>query len=325
MKKFLGTKYVVTLNSGTDALLMSLIALGIQRGDEILVPSFTFFASVECILHLGAKPVFVDIDPKTFCLDISELENKITKKSKAIMPVHLFGNNSNIIQVIELAKKYNLFVVEDVAQAFGSKDEEKVYLGTKGDIGAYSFFPSKTLGGIGDGGMIATNNEEYFSLISKLKNHGQSENYEHTIVGHNSRLDSLNAFVLNEKLNIFQKIKEGRDSFYSYYHENFKNFSWLTLPEKNNENILLNYFTISVSSDIRQKLASYLIDNGISNSIYYKKPIHLQEAVVKNSSTPQKLLHTENASQQVLSLPYFSFPDDRELEYLLLKFRDFKV
>ena len=324
MKKFLGSKYIITLNSGTDALLMSLVALGIKKGDEVLVPSFTFFASVECILHLGAIPVFVDINTETFCMDVSDLLSKITKNSKAIMPVHLFGNNSDINQILEIAKNNNLLVVEDVAQAFGSQDEVGEYLGTKSNIGAFSFFPSKTLGGIGDGGMVATDNKESFDLIVKLKNHGQSKNYEHVMVGHNSRLDSLNAFVLDEKLKIFNQIKEGREKFFKFYIENFSNISWLDLPIKDSENTLLNYFTVTLSPDIRNKLSNYLNDNGISNSIYYKKPIHLQEALLKFINQPQKLPKTEIASKTVLSLPYYSLPTDQELDYLLSKFEAFK-
>ena len=324
MKKFLGSKYITTLNSGTDALLMSLIALGVKKGDEVLVPSFTFFASVECILHLGAIPVFVDINTKTFCMDMSDLLSKITKNSKAIMPVHLFGNNSEINRVIEIAKNNNLLVVEDVAQAFGSQDEVGEYLGTKSDIGAFSFFPSKTLGGIGDGGMVATNNKDYFDLIVKLKNHGQSKNYEHVMVGHNSRLDSLNAFVLDQKLNIFNRIKNGREEFFQFYNKNFTNFSWLELPERDNKTTLLNYFTVTLNPGLRSKFSKYLNDNGISNSIYYKKPIHLQEALSKHVNQTQKLTNTEIASKTVLSLPYYSLPTEQELDYLLSKFESFK-
>jgi len=324
IKKFLNAKYVVSLNSGTDALLFSLLAIGVKKGDEVLVPSFTFFASVECILHLEAKPVFVDINPETFCLDVNDLEKKITSRTKAIIPVHLFGNNSSIEEISKLGKKHNIKIVEDVAQAFGSKNKNGKYLGTIGDIGAYSFFPSKTLGGIGDGGLIATNNKKYFSIISKLKNHGQSKNYNHDIVGYNSRLDSVNAFVLNEKLEIFKQIKEGRNKFFNFYNDNLSDLNWLKLPKKNNENTLLNYFTISVSTKIRPLLSEHLNNNGISNAIYYKKPIHTQKALTKYNARNFKLFNTEKASRTVLSLPYFSFPKEKEFEFILSKFQTFK-
>ncbi|MAR84654.1 MAG: transcriptional regulator [Cytophagia bacterium] len=324
IKKFLNSKYVVSLNSGTDALLFSLLAIGIKKNDEVLVPSFTFFASVECILHLEAKPVFVDIDPDTFCLDVKDLENKITPRTRAILPVHLFGNNASIEEISALGKKHNIKIVEDVAQAFGSKTKAGKYLGTIGDVGAFSFFPSKTLGGIGDGGLIATNSKKYFSIISKLKNHGQSKNYNHDIVGYNSRLDSVNAFVLNEKLAIFKQIKEGRNNFFNFYNHNLSSLNWLKVPKKDSENTLLNYFTISVSTKIRPLLSEHLNNNGISNAIYYKKPIHTQKALTKYNTKKLKLFNTEKASRTVLSLPYFSFPEEKEFEYILSKFQNFK-
>jgi len=324
LKSFLGSKYIVTLNSGTDALLMGLLALGVREGDEVLVPSFTFFASVECILHLRAVPVFVDINPDNFCMDMDDMINKITSKTKAIIPVDLFGNDSNIHELNKFAKNNDLLIVEDVAQAFGSKDSQENYLGTIVDVGAYSFFPSKNLGGIGDGGMLTTNNEKVYELISRLKNHGQKSTYEHEMLGYNSRLDTLNAFVLNEKLKIFHEIIKGRNNFYSFYIEGLQHLDWLTLPKKNNKDTLLNYFTIKVRPEIRNKFINYLTDNSIGNAIYYRKPIHKQKAlenILKNKNT---LPVTDEVSDSVVSLPYYSFPKENELDYILDKFLKFK-
>ena len=324
IKNFLNAKYVVTLNSGTDALTLSLIALGIKEGDEVLVPSFTFFASVECIYHVGAKPVFVDIDMDTYCFDINDLRNKITSKTKAAIPVHLFGNSGNLEELIEISKIYNIKIVEDAAQSFGSKLTNKKYLGTVGDLGAFSFYPSKTLGGIGDGGMIVTNNKNYYKTLMQLKNHGQSDNYEHKIVGTNSRLDSLNALVLNEKLKIFEEIANSRNKFYDFYYKNLYDLNWVNLPLKENKNTLLNYFTISTNSSLRNKLQNYLSQNNISTAIYYKKPLHLQPAVRNRQQDKPSLKNTLKASKTVLSIPYFAFAKNNEMEYVVSKILKFK-
>ncbi len=321
-KDYVGTKYSISVNSGTDALLLSLISLGIKKGDKVIVPSFTFFATVECVMQLGAIPIFVDINLETYTVDLKDFERKINKQIKAVIPVHLFGNNSNIKEIKKICKKYNVKIVEDVAQAFGSESNNEK-LGSVGDLGAFSFFPSKTLGGIGDGGCITTNNYSFYKKIQKLKNHGQDKAYEHEIVGFNSRLDSLNAFVLNEKLNIFYKIKKSRNAFYDFYVENLKKYEWMKLPIKQNDDIVLNYFTIQVSSKIRDKFMTYLKENKIGSAIYYKKPLHLQKAVLEKYKKIS-LKNTEEASRTTLSLPFYSFPEEKELEYLLSKIEKFK-
>tara|TARA_B100001057_G_C22849391_1_gene950325 strand:+ start:472 stop:1575 length:1104 start_codon:yes stop_codon:yes gene_type:complete len=321
LKTFLESKYITTVNSGTDALYLSLLAMGIGKNDEVLVPSFTFFATVESILNVGATPVFVDIDEDTYCLDIEDLSKKITKKTKVIIPVHLFGNNSNIEKVVRLAKSNKLKVLEDAAQCFGSKTSSGKFLGTIGDLGAFSFYPSKTLGGIGDGGMIATNNKKYFEIITQLKNHGL-KNSEHKIVGINSRLDSLNAFVLNEKLKIFHNISKTRNDFYKYYMNNLSNCEFIKLPKKENSNILLNYFTISINKNLRDELIDYLKINGISTSIYYKTPVH-QLPALSFMNKSFNLDKTVYASKTVLSLPFFPFARQSEMERVVKKILNF--
>jgi len=320
---YIGSKYCVTVNSGTDALLLSLIALGIKKGDKVIVPSFTFFATVEVVMHLGAVPVFVEVNTETYTIDIEDFKKKVNKTIKAVIPVHLFGNNSNIEIIQNICKKYNINIVEDVAQAFGSGTKNNTKLGSIGDMGAFSFFPSKTLGGIGDGGCIVTNNLSHYKKILKLRNHGQGKNYEHEFVGANSRLDSLNAFVLNEKLSIFQEIKKSRNDFYNFYINNLSHLDWMNLPTKENDNIILNYFTLTVSPRVRNKLLSYLNQHQIGASIYYKKPIHLQKAVLEKYKKIS-MKKTEKISKSVISLPFYSFPKVNELEYLIDTIKKFK-
>lgn len=320
---YTGSKYCVAVNSGTDALLLSLIALGIKKGDKVIVPSFTFFATAEVVMHLGAIPIFVDINTQTYTIDIEDLKSKINKTIKAVIPVHLFGNNSNIDTIKKICNKYDIKIIEDVAQAFGSGTEKNIKLGTVGDLGAFSFFPSKTLSGIGDGGCIVTNNFSHYKKLLKLRNHGQGKNYEHESLGVNSRLDSLNAFVLNEKLSIFQEIKKSRNIFYDFYINNLSQLDWINLPVKENENIIFNYFTITVPPHLRNKLLTYLNINQIAASIYYKKPIHLQK-VVLDRYNKISLKNTESISKSVISLPFYSFPEEKELDYLLSKINKFK-
>jgi dTDP-4-amino-4,6-dideoxygalactose transaminase len=319
---YTGSKYCVALNSGTDALLLSLITLGIKKGDKVIVPSFTFFATVEVVMHLGAVPIFVDINTETYTIDIEDFKNKVNKTIKAVIPVHLFGNNSNIDTIKNICKKYDIKIIEDVAQAFGSGTEKNIKLGSIGDMGAFSFFPSKTLGGIGDGGCIVTDNFSHYKKILKLRNHGQGKNYDHEFVGANSRLDSLNAFVLNEKLSIFQEIKKSRNSFYDFYINNLSHLDWIELPIKENKNTIFNYFTITVPPLIRNKLLSYLYKHNIGASIYYKKPVHLQKVVLDRYNRIT-LKNTESISKSVISLPFYSFPEDTELEYLIAKINKF--
>ncbi len=323
LQNFLGTKYVITVNSGTDAILFSLISSGIKKGDKVLVPSFTFFATVETIMQLGAEPIFLDINLDTYTIDLEDFKNKLTKDIKAVIPVHLFGYDANIEEIKKISNQYEVRIIEDVAQAFGSKSKKNKYLGTVGNLGAFSFFPSKTLGGIGDGGAIATNNYSHYKKIMMLKNHGQVKKYEHEIVGYNSRLDTLNSFVLNEKLKIFEDIRKTRQDFVNFYVSNLNKFDWIKIPENTNKNIIFNYFTIQVAPKLRNRFINYLNVNNIGSAIYYKKPIHLQKAVLNNFKKTT-LINTEKASRSVLSLPLYSFPEKKELEYIISKIEKFK-
>ena len=320
LKKFLNIKYIVSLNSGTDALILSLVALGIKKGDEVILPSFTYFATAEAVMQVGAKPVFADIEEGSFCISAETIKKLITKKTKCIIPVHLYGYDSDIKNILQLAKSNNIYVLEDVAQAFGSKSTEGRYLGTFGDINAFSNFPSKTLGGIGDGGFVATNNSKLYKLILKLKNHGQTKVYEHEIVGFNSRLDSLNAYVLNEKLKNFDNIRKSRNDFVNFYLNFFDNKKNIFIPTIN-ENFLMNYFSVVLPYNSRDKIKQDLENNGIQTNIYYKKPLHRQKALKDYGFRYNNLSRTDNYSKRILSLPLYSNVTKRELDFINQKLK----
>jgi len=320
LAKFLNKKYIASCNSGTDALILSLVALGIKPGDEVILPSFTYFATAESVMHVGAIPVFADIDDNSFCISVKTVEKLITKKTRCIIPVHLYGYDSDIKNIVKLAKSKKIYVLEDVAQAFGSKSNENKFLGTYGDINAFSNFPSKTLGGIGDGGFVATDNLNLYKKVSLLKNHGQSKNYEHEIMGTNSRLDSLNAFVLNNKLKNFSKIDRSRRNFVETYLNFFNNKDEIYIPEIQS-NTLLNYFTIVLPDGERNKIQKLLENEGIQTNIYYKKPLHKQTALKNYGFKSKSLKNTDNLSKNILSLPLYSNPSKKELEYIKTKLK----
>ncbi len=315
LKRFFSKKYIASCNSGTDALILSLVALGIKPGDEVILPSFTYFATAESVMHVGAVPVFADIDDQSFCISVKTVEKLITKKTRCIIPVHLYGYDSDIKNIVNLAKQRKIFVLEDVAQAFGSKSSENKYLGTYGDINAFSNFPSKTLGGIGDGGFIATDKLSLYKKVSMLKNHGQSSNYEHEIMGSNSRLDSLNAFVLNNKLKNFSKIEKSRKEFVTTYLNFFRGINDIFIPEIENHT-LLNYFTIVLPEGERNRIQKFLENEGIQTNIYYKKPLHKQKALINYGFKSKSLKNTDDLSKNILSLPLYSNPSKSELEYI---------
>lgn len=315
LKKFFNKKYIASCNSGTDALILSLVALGIKPGDEVILPSFTYFATAESVMHVGAIPVFADVEDQSFCLSVKTVEKLITKKTRCIIPVHLYGYDSDIKNIVKFAKQRNIFVLEDVAQAFGSKSSENKYLGTYGNINAFSNFPSKTLGGIGDGGFVATDSLNLYKKVSMLKNHGQSRIYEHEIMGSNSRLDSLNAFVLNNKLKYFSKIEKSRREFVTNYLNFFSGIESIFIPKVENHT-LLNYFTIVVPSSERTKIQRVLEAEGIQTNIYYKKPLHRQKALINYGFKAKSLKNTDELSKKILSLPLYSNPSKGELQYI---------
>jgi len=316
----IGCKYVVSTNSGTDALILSMNQLNLKEGDEVIVPSFTFFATLEAILHFKLRPVFVDIEENTLTINPQSFFENISSKTKAFLPVHLFGKVFFNKEILNYCNANNIRIVEDVAQAFGSKFEDK-FLGNFGELGAFSLFPSKTLGGIGDGGFITTNSERHFKKLSKIKNHGQEKLYSHEFNGVNSRLDSMNAYTLIKKLEIFDSIEKSRKNLYNFFNKNIKNNN-LQLPHFNKDEVP-NYYSIIINSN-RSKFIEYLQKIGIDTNIYYPKPIHLQPALKGVDYGFKSLKNSEKVSKMIVSIPFFAFMKNNEKERIVDSINKFK-
>ncbi|KPJ55939.1 transcriptional regulator [Parcubacteria bacterium DG_74_2] len=322
---FCNVKYAIGVNSGTDALFLSLKAIGIKSGDEIITTPFTFIATAEVIANLGAKPIFADINSKTFNIDPKNIEKKITKKTKAIVPVHIFGQIADMAKIMKIAKKYKLFVIEDAAQAIGAKYKNKK-AGAIGNLGCFSFFPSKNLGAYGDGGMIVTNNKKLSNKIRLLKNHGSSptDKYKNLILGTNSRLDTIQAAILRVKLKHLSKWSKKRRKKANYYTRQLKNIENIITPSiiKDNSHIFHQY-TIRIKEGKRDKLRSYLEKQGIPIMIYYSLPLHLQPAFkylgYKKSDFPE----AEKASKEVLSLPLYPELKRKDHDFIIKNIKDF--
>ncbi|MFQ6083140.1 MAG: DegT/DnrJ/EryC1/StrS family aminotransferase [Methanosarcinales archaeon] len=351
-----GTKYAVGVSSGTDALLVSLMALDIKPGDEIITTPFTFFSTAGVIARLNAIPVFVDIDPVTYNIAPNKIEEAITKKTKAIIPVHLFGQCADMDPIMEIAKKYNLYVIEDAAQSIGaeypyskkttenpSKTQNPPFTfhlshftskkaGSIGNVGIFSFFPSKNLGGYGDGGMVVTNDENLYEKIKILRVHGSEPKYYHKIVGGNFRLDALQAVVLNVKLKYLDQWSQKRRKNAEYYDKRFKElgleekeFIKTPIPVyKNNGDKnchIYNQYTIRAKA--RDKLREFLKENGIGTEIYYPLPLHLQECFKNLGYKRGDLPVSEEASETVLSLPVYPELNNEQKEYIVQKISEF--
>jgi len=306
--EFLGAKYAVSLNSGTDALYLALLALGIKTGDEVITTTFTFFATSEVILRVGAKPVLIDIDPETFNLHPDLIEEKITKKTKAILPVHLFGLPARMDKIIKLAKKYHLYVIEDACQAIGAK-YQNMATGTIGDVGCFSFFPSKNLGAYGDGGMLVTNNSQIADFVRTYKNHGSKIKYFNEIVGIGSRLDGIQAAILSVKLKYLEKWNQKRREVAASYNRLLKHLNdYLVLPncsQKIGFASVYHQYTIRVKNNMRDGLRKFLQDKGIQTMIYYPLPQHLLLALKFLKYKKGEFPEAEKAASEVLSLPIY--------------------
>lgn len=307
MAAFCKVKFAIGLNSGTDALFLSLKALEIGAGDEVITTPFTFIATAEVIVNVGAKPVFTDIDPKTFNINPEKIEKKITKRTKAIIPVHLFGQMADMAAIMNIARKHKLFVIEDTAQAIGAKEGNKI-AGSIGDVGCLSFFPSKNLGAYGDGGMILTDNKNLAEHIRLLQNHGSSRKakYLNLLSGVNSRLDSLQAAILRVKLKYLARWSKKRAEKAKYYSDNLKKVEAIETPfiARGNTHIFHQY-TIRVKEGLRDKLAAHLREQDIPTMIYYPLPLHLQPAFKELKHKKGDFPESEKAAQEVLSLPLY--------------------
>lgn len=313
--EYIGVSHCIGCNSGTDALFLALRALEIGPGDEVIVPVFTFIATAEVVSAVGATPVFVDIEEKTFNLDVNLVEAAITSKTKAIIPVHLFGQSVNMTRLMEIAKTHQLAVIEDCAQATGATWEgEKV--GGMGDIGCFSFFPTKNLGACGDGGAVTTNNTAIASKIRMIKDHGQSSKYNSEVVGINSRLDAVQAAILNVKLRYLDQWNDQRGQIAQRYHQMLGAVPGLIIPEElPGGHSVWNQYTVRVIQQYSQKGCDLIFDRnvvraqlqerGISTMVYYPVPLHLQPLYQNLGYQPDQFPIAEKLSQEVLSLPMF--------------------
>ena len=323
---YLGAKNIVTCGNGTDALQIALMALDLEQGDEVIVPAFTYVATAEVIALLGFIPKMVDVDPFTFNINLDQAELVISTKTKVVIPVHLYGQSSNMDAIMSFASNHNLFVIEDNAQAIGATYEHKGQLkktGTIGHIGTFSFFPSKNLGCYGDGGAISTDNEELAQKIKMIANHGQSKKYYHDIIGVNSRLDSLQAAILNIKLKYLDGYIVSRNSAATFYDENLKDVDWIKTPTRAKKcNHVFHQYTIQVNVD-RDKLKNYLNDRGVKSMVYYPLPLYKQKAYSTFVSSHLKLEQTEKLCKCVLSLPMHTELKKDTLEYIIESLKSF--
>lgn len=320
---YCNVKYAVGVSSGTDALFLSLKALGIKEGDEVITTPFTFIATAEAISNTGATPVFADIDKRTYNIDPEKIEEKMTKRTKAIIPVHLYGQCADMDSISAVSRKYGLKIVEDCAQSLGAlyKNRRSCSLG---DIGCISFFPSKNLGGFGDGGMVATDNAELAEKIKLLRVHGSSVRYVHSVVGYNSRLDNLQAAVLNVKLEQLDGWIEKRIRNAKALNEAFKDIGDIITPYVPNYNIhTYHQYTLRVDEKIRDSFVDHLNKSGIESRVYYPIPLHVQECYKFLGYNPGSLPESSKAARSTLVLPVFPEMSDDEKEYIIKTVREF--
>ncbi len=320
-EKYLNVKHVIPCANGTDALQIAMMALGLKAGDEVITASFTYVATAEVIGLLGLTPVLVDVNPNTFDIDCNAIEKAITSKTKAIVPVHLFGQCADMERIMSIAKKHNLFVIEDVAQAIGAdytfSDGTKAKAGTIGTIGCTSFFPSKNLGCYGDGGAMYTNNDDLAKKLRMVAHHGQSIQYHHDVLGVNSRLDTLQAAILKVKLKHLDEYAEARNRAADYYDKAFLNHPKLKTPLRSEKsNHVFHQYTLQLSGIDRAKLREQLAERGISSMIYYPIPLHFQKAFASDRFKKGDFPMTEKLCECVLSLPMHTEMDEETLKYI---------
>ena len=321
LEKYLGVKHVIPCANGTDALQIAMMALGLKPGDEVITTSFTFIATAEVIALLGLTPVLVDIDPNTFNIDPDSIRKAITSKTKAIVPVHLFGQCADMDEIMKIAAEFNLKVIEDTCQAIGAdytfKNGETKKAGTIGEVGCTSFFPSKNLGAYGDGGAIFTNDDELANQCRIIANHGMVVRYYHDLIGVNSRLDSIQAAILNVKLKYLNEYSDARKKAADAYNQAFSKSKNLQVPEQFVQSThVFHQYTLLTKNIDREKLHEYLESKGIPAPIYYPVPLHMQKAYQDPRYKEGDFPVTEDVCKRVLSLPMHTEIDAEQLAFI---------
>jgi dTDP-4-amino-4,6-dideoxygalactose transaminase len=339
---YLGCKHAIGVSSGTDALLLALMAIDIKPGDEVIVPTYSFFATAGVVSRLNAIPVLTDIDPVTFNIDPEEVKRKITSKTKAIIPVHLYGQSADMEQIRQIAKEKNIIVIEDAAQAIGTQYKDGKCVGTIGDIGCFSFFPSKNLGGYGDGGLVTTNNDELAYMLRIKRVHGGEQKYYHKVIGGNFRIDALQSAVLRVKLPHLDKWSEKRRENAEYYNKLFrdaglaeepgktkfdeKNKILLPKPVFKNISNVKNYHIYNqyiIRAQKRDELKKFLTENEIGNEIYYPVPFHMQECFANLNHKAGDFSESEKASATSLAIPIYPELTKQQQEFVVQKIKEF--
>ena len=322
LSTYLGVDHVIPCANGTDALQIAMMALDLQPGDEIITPSFTYIATTEVVALLGLKPVFVDVDPITFCMDVERLKKAITPKTKLIVPVHLYGHAAPMEEIMEIAKAHHLFVIEDNAQAIGCdytfSNGVTKKTGTIGHIGATSFYPSKNLGAFGDGGALCTNDKTLADKMTMIANHGQSARYYHDLVGCNSRLDSIQAAILDIKLKKLDAYNKARLAVANYYTNAFASIQQIVAPSQLKYSThVYHQYTIQLKGADRDKFIAHLAAKEIPCMIYYPVPGHLQKMFGEQKNTNWNLPITDSLTPCVCSLPVHTEMDEQQLAYIV--------
>lgn len=323
LKEYTGADFVVPCANGTDALQIAMMALDFKPGDEVIVPAFTYVATVEVIALLGLKPIFIDVTEDTFELDVTKFESKISDRTVGIVTVHLYGQCSNMEEILRIAETYHLKVIEDTAQAIGAvytfSDGRKMQAGTMGNIGTTSFFPSKNLGCYGDGGAIFTNDQVLAEKIQMIANHGQKRKYYHDSIGVNSRLDTLQAAILSVKLKYLNQYTIARNKVADRYDAAFSNHSRICIPARvKNSTHVFHQYTVKLHESVdREAFKSYLGDKGVPTMVYYPLPLHLQKAYLEYGGKEGQYPVSEKLCKQVISFPIHTEMHSYEQDYII--------
>ncbi len=326
LQDYLGVKHAITCGNGTDALTIALWALDLQEGDEVITADFSFIAAAEATARVGLKPVLVDVNPDTFCIDVDKIQEAITPKTKAIIPVNLFGQAAELDKIMQIAEEHNLYVIEDCAQCFGAEYTIKgktKKLGTIGHISITSFFPSKNLACFGDGGAMFTNNDSLAERMRMIANHGAQKKYYHLMVGVNSRLDGIQAAILRVKLRYINEYNQARFDAAMLYNQKLADVRWIKTPAIDvNSSHVFHQYTLVLDGVLNSDLQQYLSEKGIPTMIYFPVPISLQQAMEEFNSTPNPV--AKELSTSVISLPMHTELSETQIEYICEAIKNYK-